>query len=137
MKQNLNKEKLLLARIAAHLKRVRCRRKKEADEKARTGKTLDLVQARLSRWVAEGKHRIKYGCMEDTLYCSARLKKSFHCWRKELRMEEAKKMLLEHPEMPAYQVGIRLGITDKSNFRYQFKSVTGMTPSQWRDKFKK
>ena len=52
-------------------------------------------------------------------------------------LEEAKRMLLDHPEMPACQVGRALGITDKSNFRHQFKSVTGLTPTEWRKKFKK
>ncbi|MBQ8061440.1 MAG: AraC family transcriptional regulator [Bacteroidales bacterium] len=149
MKMNSDKENLLFSLIAGKIGRIRGKRKMNAEQKSRAEREMDLVETRLSRWVAEGKHRIKYGCLEDilfdldltsyelTLYCSTRLKKTFLCWRKELRMEEAKKMLLEHPDMPAYQVGKALGITDKSNFRHQFKSVTGLTPSQWRVKFKK
>lgn len=149
MKKNQDKEKPLFSLIFREIEKICIRRKRNAALRSRTEKETGLVQARLSRWVAEGKHLVKYNCMDDiledldltsyelTYYCSTRLKKTFLCWRKELRMEEAKRMLLDHPEMPACQVGRALGITDKSNFRHQFKSVTGLTPSEWRKKFKK
>ena len=108
-----------------------------------------MVEARLSKWVAEGKHRLRYDSMDDILedlgltgdelcsYCSGRLGKTFLTWRKELRMKEAMKLLLASPEIPACKIGASLGIEDKSNFRHQFKSVTGYTPDGWRKKYQK
>ena len=149
MNNNLNKEKLPLSQIAKLLKRIYKKRRRRAEELARTRKAMSMVETRLKQWVAEGKHRIKYGCLDDiiedlgltsvelSLYCSTKLKKTFLSWRKELRMEEAKKMLLESPEIPACKIGKSLGITDKADFRHQFKAHTGFTPSEWRKKFSK
>ena len=149
MKTHLNKEKLLFSRISSKLKFLKARKCKERKDQSRKKKTMDLVGLRLESWVAEGKYRLWYESMDSILedlgltagelsmYCTAKLKKNFLSWRKELRMEEAKRLLLKDPEMPASKIGKSLGINDKSNFRHQFKSVTGLTPSQWREKFQK
>ena len=149
MKTHLNKEKLLFSRISSKLRFLRARKDNERQYHSHKKKTMELVGSRLERWVAEGKYRLWYESMdciledlglttgELSMYCTAKLKKNFLTWRKELRMEDAKIMLLEHPEMPAKEIGKSLGIKDKSNFRHQFKSVTGLTPSQWREKFQK
>ena len=52
-------------------------------------------------------------------------------------MADARKMLLDFPDVPVSKIASDLGIDDKSNFRHQFKSVTGLTPSEWRQKFLK
>lgn len=149
MKKNLNKEKLLLSRILADIAHVINQRDTRTRNQQMDKKTLEVIEEKLGRWVAEGKHRLEYGSMDGILedlgltseelsrYCTARLKKNFLSWRKDLRMEEAKRMLLESPDTPACKIGKDLGITDKSNFRHQFKSVTGLTPSQWRKKNQK
>lgn len=59
-------------------------------------------------------------------------KQNFREWRKLMRIEEAKKMLLEDYSISATAVGESVGIADKSNFRRQFKEITGYTPSEWR-----
>lgn len=58
--------------------------------------------------------------------------KAFLQWRKEMRIEEAKKMLLDDRTIPTSFIGEAVGIEDKSNFRRQFKEITGCTPSEWR-----
>ena len=47
-------------------------------------------------------------------------------------MDEAMRLLLENRETPANLIGEQVGISDKSNFRKQFKEITGCTPVQWR-----
>ena len=108
---------------------------------------MSFVEERLGKWVGDGRYRVKYGSMDEILdelgitgdelrfYCSRTFQKSFLSWRKDLRMEDAKKMLLDFPDMPSGKIGSILGISDRSDFRHQFKSATGMTPSQWREKF--
>ena len=110
---------------------------------------MTMVERRLRQWVREGKYRLDYGSMDKILddlgltggelssYCSKKFNKSFLSWRKELRIKEAKKRLLDSPEVPAYRIGRELGISDKSDFRHQFKSITGYTPGQWREKYLK
>lgn len=53
-------------------------------------------------------------------------------WRKTLRIEDAKVLLTEHPELPVATVARMVGIDDKSNFRKQFTEETGMSPRAWR-----
>lgn len=61
------------------------------------------------------------------------LKKNFLTWRKELRMEEAKRLLLVDPDRNLTRLAESLGV-DRSNFRRQFEEVTGMSIAQWCDK---
>ncbi|MBR3074743.1 MAG: helix-turn-helix domain-containing protein [Bacteroidales bacterium] len=58
--------------------------------------------------------------------------KSFSRWRRELRIEEAERIMREDRKMPTVLVGESVGIPDKSNFRRQFKEITGYTPAEWR-----
>ena len=55
-------------------------------------------------------------------------------WRKELRIEAAKRLLLEFPDLPVSTVGLMVGIDDKSNFKRQFTELTGLSPRQWRER---
>jgi AraC-like DNA-binding protein len=67
-----------------------------------------------------------------SLYFRCIVKKSFLHWRKEMRIAEAKKLLLEERSTPLLIVAESVGIGDKSNFRKQFKEVAGCTPTEWR-----
>ena len=61
-----------------------------------------------------------------------RIRKKFLTWRKELRINDAKDLLLMHPNAPACHIGFVVGLCDKSNFRQQFREVVGCTPLEWR-----
>lgn len=65
-------------------------------------------------------------------YCLQRLGKDFRAWRTELRMEDAKQMLLADPTITASCVGRRVGVMDRSNFFRQFTAHTGSSPDAWR-----
>lgn len=67
-------------------------------------------------------------------YCLEVLGEDFRSLRSRLRIEEAKRLLLEHPELPLSTVGRQVGIEDRSNFLKQFKAVTGENPADWRKK---
>lgn len=54
-------------------------------------------------------------------------------WRKELRIEEAKRLLLSLPDVPVSEIGRLVGIEDKSNFRKQFTELVRMSPRVWRE----
>ena len=67
-------------------------------------------------------------------YCHERMKEDFRTWRTRLRVEDAKRMLLENPEASANSIACKVGFSDRSNFLRQFRACTGMTPAEWRVK---
>lgn len=74
---------------------------------------------------------------ELSYFCKARFGKPFLTVRKVLRIQEAKNLMMEHPERTVSEIGSMVGFSDASNFRHQFKSVEGMTPTEWKEKQKK
>ena len=67
-------------------------------------------------------------------YCMEVKGEDFRTWRTRLRIEEAKKQLLNEPDVPVSVIARRVGINDRSNFSRLFKEHTGMLPSLWREK---
>jgi AraC-like DNA-binding protein len=59
-------------------------------------------------------------------------KMTFKEWINHLRIEEAKKLLQNNPDMPVSQIGAMVGLPDKSNFGRQFTRLTGKSPQAWR-----
>ena len=57
----------------------------------------------------------------------------FKTWRTELRVEEAKKLLLENKDVSTNIVGEAAGFSDRSNFHRQFVKIVGCSPKQWRE----
>ena len=57
---------------------------------------------------------------------------SAEVWRTQLRVEEAKRLLLEEPQTVLRDIARRCGFSDRSNFSKQFLSATGFTPFEWR-----
>ena len=67
------------------------------------------------------------------LYFSKVLKQDFRYWRTELRINDAKKMLLEDRQASVYIIGELCGFSDRSNFHTQFVKMVGCSPKKWRD----
>jgi YesN/AraC family two-component response regulator len=57
---------------------------------------------------------------------------SFKEWINQLRIEEAKRLLLEKPGMHVGEIGMLVGLPDKSNFGRLFSRSTGVSPQTWR-----
>jgi len=57
-------------------------------------------------------------------------KKPFMKWRKEKRMEYARKLLVKNPGMSLSELGEASGVPDRSDFRRQFIEVFGLSPSE-------
>ena len=136
----MNKLAMLFGRMVFFRKNPRTRTGWETPQRA--------VDRRISQalvgWIAAGRHREEYPSMDAvadelgvskeqlSFYFSNRIHRRFDTWRKELRIEEAKILLVDFPDVPASAVGAMVGIPDKSNFRRQFYEQTGCTPSEWR-----
>ncbi len=57
----------------------------------------------------------------------------FKTWRTRLRIEEAKRLLLENKEASTNIIAEASGFSDRSNFHRQFVKIVGCSPKQWRD----
>ena len=111
----------------------------------RLSRRMDALERTLSGWLENKGWRVpvrtvgeaaeRLGTDTGTLhaYFKERMGLDFRTWRTRLRLEDAKRMLLEHPEMEAAEAGRRAGFSNRSNFARQFLAYTGMTPMEWRD----
>ena len=146
MKKNTGKGNSLIANISLRLQSIRNSSLDRIRNSIDSRKTIEKVERRLALWIEDGKHREPDISMDDILddlgltrkelsfYCSHVLKTKFLTWRKILRINEAKELLLKHPEMPACHIGFAVGLYDKSNFRQQFRDLVGCTPTEWRER---
>lgn len=67
------------------------------------------------------------------LYFTTKMGMDFKTWRTNLRVEEAKRLLLENKDLSTNIVGEMAGFSDRSNFHRQFVKAVGCSPKQWRD----
>ena len=67
------------------------------------------------------------------MYFMTKVGVDFRTWRTNLRIEEAKKLLLENKDASINIIAETSGFSDKSNFHRQFVKVVGCSPKQWRD----
>jgi AraC-like DNA-binding protein len=67
------------------------------------------------------------------LYFATRVGVDFRTWRTALRIEEAKKQLLENKLASINMISEASGFSDKSNFHRQFVKLVGCSPRHWRE----
>lgn len=65
-------------------------------------------------------------------YLNSMYKQSFSTWINNLRIEEAKYLLMHETDLSVGEIGIMIGYSDKSNFGRQFTKRVGETPNVWR-----
>jgi len=75
---------------------------------------------------------LKIGRSTLSNYINREEKMSFHSWINTLRIEEAKHLILAHPDYSIAQISDAIGFSEPSNFSRQFKHITHQTPSVWR-----
>ena len=57
----------------------------------------------------------------------------FRTWRAELRIKEAKRLMINHPEFTFTKIAQLVGFNHRANFFNQFVKIEGMTPTEWRE----
>jgi AraC-like DNA-binding protein len=103
-----------------------------------------LLEKRTEEWIAE-KGFTEKGVTIDILavrfytnskylsiYINTHKKQTFREWINGLRIEEAKNLLRQYPEMTMHEIAMRVGFATESHFGQQFHSFTGVSPSGWR-----
>ena len=105
---------------------------------------MDRLQKALDQWLEAAAWRIPFRTVKEeadylgtdsvTLFhfFEQRMKIDFRTWRNRLRLEDAKRMMLENPGASTAEIARRTGFSNRSNFSRQFLSYTGRTPAQWR-----
>ena len=119
--------------ISARVKRNRT--EKIINQKAkREIKKWVLRKGYLDRDKGLEETAVEFGLAPEQLahFCSSVLGEPFLSLRKRLRIEEAKRILKNEPDTPYAVAGARAGIWNKSNFRTQFREMTGMSPAEFR-----
>ena len=56
----------------------------------------------------------------------------FRSFVTEYRVAHAKRLMKEHPEMRLSQVADESGFSNEKTFLRTFKSITGLTPTEWK-----
>ena len=101
------------------------------------------VEKAVERWTAKGGH-LKQGLniaqvvretrvsrYQLTLWLKTTEWELFNPWLTHLRVEEAKRLLKEHPEWSTETIAENCGFNSRSYFQTTFKKQTGMTPAQY------
>jgi len=58
--------------------------------------------------------------------------KNFNQWINQLRIEEAKTIMMEHPDYSISYISATTGFSESSNFSREFKQHTGTTATSWK-----
>ena len=138
----------LMQKIAANRSRKGKKGVMKVDE-SQVGEFTDVefkkLEKSLERWVSDKSYREYDKSRDDIvrelgttkemlhLYFATVKGKDFKTWRTELRIEEAKKLLLEKRDVSVNIIGEVSGFSDRSNFHRQFVKLVGCSPRQWRE----
>lgn len=149
----LGSHKLVLDAFAHNVLTISVRQKKaishearkEGDVRRNIDKEFAHIDAELKKWV-DNKMYCEYDKTRDqvvaelhttkellNLYFIHKVGADFRTWRTNLRINEAKKMLLENKELSVNMIAEMAGFSDKSNFHRQFTKVVGCSPKQYRE----
>jgi AraC-like DNA-binding protein len=105
-------------------------------------KKLELA---LQQWVSQKRYREYDKSREEIArelnttkeilhhYFISRKGVDFKTWRTELRIEEAKRLLLRDKDTSTNIIAEASGFSDRSNFHRQFVKIVGCSPKQWRE----
>jgi len=116
-----------------------------AIDKRYINREMRKLSSALDKWVADKKYREMDATRKDianelgttkeflATYFSKRIGRDFRSWRTELRIEDAKKMLLEDKKLSINIIAERCGFSDRSNFHRQFSSIVGCSPKSYRE----
>ena len=128
--------------LTSHEERMK---KKAQEEELNVDREFHKLDKALAEWVEQKQYCEYAKSREETarelnttkemLYHYFQVKKGidFKTWRTQLRIEEAKKLLLENKDVSTNIIGEAAGFSDRSNFHRQFVKFVGCSPKQWRD----
>lgn len=134
------------------IRRINGRKNKDQMKSAGTAEGTDVtenefnkLESALDEWVADKRYREYDKSREEIArelntsrevlhhYFVTRKGIDFKTWRTNLRIADAKQLLLENKDVSTNIIGEISGFSDRSNFHRQFVKIVGCSPKQWRD----
>lgn len=126
-------------------KQEKSKKEETAAEVRRRAREFEKLEKRIELWVENKKYReydksreeiaAELSTTKETLqlYFNVQMGMDFRTWRTNLRIQDAKQMLLEKPECSTNMIGELCGFSDRSNFHRQFTKIVGCSPKVWRE----
>lgn len=117
----------------------------DVDEKDEERKNR-LFKEKLESWISEKGYMQKDLCVDDIVetfgvnreylryFFRTYVHSDFRTWRAELRIKEAKKLMIKYPDYNFSKISEMVGFNHRANFFNQFVKIEGMSPSEWREK---
>lgn len=111
--------------------------------KAFSEERLAHVAEAVERWTQDGSHlrqELNIQTVADELHLSRTLLSAwlkttewevFSAWLTHLRIEDAKRLMRQHPDWSNDAVALQCGFSSRSYFQKKFKELTGMTPGEF------
>ena len=107
----------------------------------------ERVTAAVAQWTAQGGHRksgLNKSVVAGQMGVSVNLlsqwlrhrNQNFRDWLSDLRIEETKRIIRQHPDWTNEAIADHCGFNDRSAFQKKFKEKTGMTPTEWAEQEK-
>jgi AraC-like DNA-binding protein len=102
------------------------------------------IEERLNNWtdaklylspsikIEEVAQRIGTNYKYLSTYIHTCKEKTFNQWINELRIEEAKRLLAEYPDMAISEIAFKVGFVNKSHFSRTFLAFAKSSPKTWR-----
>lgn len=104
------------------------------------------LDSKIQQWISDKKYIQSHITLDNlttdlatnrtylSRYINSTMGYNFKTWISHLRIEEAKRLLVEEPDLPAVDIAEQVGISDKSSFFRQFSNLEQLTPREYREK---
>lgn len=115
----------------------------EKSEPSMNASDLQRIESLVNRWIANGGH-LKNGITAQNVaeeinipryqlnnWLKANKQESFSSWLAALRIEEAKRLMIAHPEWSNDVIAEQSGFSSRSYFHTVFHKMTGLTPAKF------
>jgi len=117
-------------------------KEEKKNEQSETPDALHRVELAVAQWTAQGgylRSGLKAPDVANELQVprylfSSWLKEQglrYNDWLGNLRIEEAKRMIVEHPNWSNEYIAQKCGFADRSQFQKKFKEKTGVSPAEY------
>lgn len=112
-------------------------------DKLKGNKEIDKLKNSLQEWVRNEQYLKSDKSIEEVAhelntdisflrwYFNTQMDKDFRTYRVELRIEYAKRLLAENPQLSINSISYRAGFNTKANFYTYFKKYVGVSPAEY------